>query len=284
MDCLGTGSIQLQLGEVKHAVEVAVVKQFNGPLLSWQDCITLGILPTTFPQQICTVKCQPTATSATSSEAPSSREKAQAHQQESSCQPVPSVDEPGQPPVWAPRNLVAARHGAPTAAERLEHLTVMKKTFSRVFDTSTLREISGGEMKIELTEDAVPFVISAARNIPFNWREEVKKQLDDLQEKGIIEPVHHPTAWCHPLVPVPKRSADGSVSGCTGCPEIDERLFRPHSNRNKMRPVHGLFSDVAPMQSDTLPHALRHATHQVVKGLGLDPSPRHLNVLDEGLL
>ena len=90
----------------------------------------------------------------------------------------------------------------------------MKKAFPRVFDTSVLREMSGGEMKIELTDDAVPFAITAARNIPFCWREEVKKQIDDLQEKGIIEPVNHPTEWCHPLVPVPKRSTDGSVTGC----------------------------------------------------------------------
>ena len=33
------------------------------------------------------------------------------------------------------------------------------------------------------------------------------------------------------------------------------------------------------MQSDTLLHALRHATHQIVKGLCLDPPLRHLNVL-----
>ena len=31
-------------------------------------------------------------------------------------------------------------------------------------------------------------------------------------------------------------------------------------------------------------HALRHATHQVVKGFCLDPSPHHLDVLDEYLL
>ncbi|XP_043240720.1 uncharacterized protein K02A2.6-like [Amphibalanus amphitrite] len=92
--------------------------------------------------------------------------------------------------------------------------------------------MSGGEMKIELIEDAVPFAISAARNIPFCWREEVKKQLDDLQEKGIIEPVYHPTEWCHPLVPVPKRSADGSVSGC--------RLTVDFTKLNKFvkRPTH----------------------------------------------
>ena len=31
-------------------------------------------------------------------------------------------------------------------------------------------------------------------------------------------------------------------------------------------------------------HALRHATHQVVMGFCLDPSPHHLDVLDEYLL
>ena len=59
MDCIGTCDIKLQLGEVKHAVEVAVVRQLNGPLLSWHDCICLGILPITFPQQICAVERQP---------------------------------------------------------------------------------------------------------------------------------------------------------------------------------------------------------------------------------
>ena len=50
---------------------------------------------------------------------------------------------------------------------------------------------------------------------------------------------------------------------------------------NKMGPVQDLFPDIAPMQSDTLSHALRHATHQVVKGLCLAPSPRHFDVLDD---
>ena len=56
MDCVGTCEIELQLGEVKHTVELAVVKQLNGPLLSWHDCISMGILPRTYIQQICTIK------------------------------------------------------------------------------------------------------------------------------------------------------------------------------------------------------------------------------------
>ena len=56
MDCIGTCEVELQLGEVKHTVEIAVVKQLNGPPLSWHDCISLGILPRTYTQQIRTIK------------------------------------------------------------------------------------------------------------------------------------------------------------------------------------------------------------------------------------
>ena len=143
-----------------------------------------------------------------------------------------STAESRQPPVWIPRSPAATCHGAPTAAERRGHLEEVKKVFPKVFDSSTLRKMSGGEMKIKLTKDAIPIAISSARNIPFCWREEVKKQLDDLQEKGIIESVHHPTEWYHPLVPVSKRSVDGSVSGC--------RLTVTFTKLNKFvkRPTH----------------------------------------------
>ena len=87
-------------------------------------------------------------------------------------------------------------------------------------------------MKIELTEDAVPTAVLTPRAIPFCWRDEVKTQLDELIEKEIIQPVNHPTIWCHPLVPVPKTPEDGSVSGC--------RLTVDFTKLNKFvkRPVH----------------------------------------------
>ena len=66
-------------------------------------------------------------------------------------------------------------------------------------------------MKIELTDDAVPFAVRTPRTIPFCWREEVREQFNDLVQKGVIEPVCHPTHWCHPLVPVPKTS-EGRLS------------------------------------------------------------------------
>jgi hypothetical protein len=64
-------------------------------------------------------------------------------------------------------------------------------------------------MKLELTDDTVTFAITTARSTPLCWREKDQRQIDGLQEK-----VNHPNEWCHTLVPVPKRSTDGSVTGC----------------------------------------------------------------------
>ena len=69
-------------------------------------------------------------------------------------------------------------------------------------------------MSIELTEDARPSAVSTARSIPFCWRDDIRRQLDELLEMDVIEPVEHPTEWCHPIVPVAKRSPDGTVAGC----------------------------------------------------------------------
>lgn len=212
MKCFGTCRIMLQLGSIKHTVEAAVVGRLNGPLLSWHDCIRLHILPDKFPEQIISsVQATPVDTEA----------------------PPEAPPRPAEPPKWNPRTVGAAARGIPSLSERQEHFSDMKKAFPKVFDTSApLREMSGGMMKIELTEDAVPFAVHTPRAIPFCWREEVREKLEELIQKDVIEPVNHPTAWCHPLVPVPKTSEDGSVSGC--------RLTVDFTRLNKFvkRPVH----------------------------------------------
>ena len=87
---------------------------------------------------------------------------------------------------------------------RKEHFAAMKRAFPRVFDvTSTLRK-----MTIQLTDDAQPAVISTARSIPFCWHGDIRRQLGEVLEKDVIEPVEHPTEWFHPIIPVAKRSPD----------------------------------------------------------------------------
>ena len=95
--------------------------------------------------------------------------------------------------------------GEPSSQQPAAYLKQLETAFPRVFDASTLREVDGGPMKITLTEDAKPFAITAARKIPFAWQEQVKKELDELERKGIIKEVEKPTECCHPIVVVAKK-------------------------------------------------------------------------------
>ena len=239
MQCFGTCNLTLQLGRVQHTVEAVVVKMLNGPLLSWHDSIKLGILPENYPQQIQSVTA---ATADGDVAGPAAEEDANPEEaDDDQSPPTPEVRVCREvkkttqkvPPRWNPETAGEASRGVPPLNERQEHFRQMKAAFPRVFDASgPLREMAGGTMKIELTADAVPFAARAPRTIPFCWRDEVREQLDDMLKKEVIEPVNHPTAWCHPLVPVPKRSEDGAVSGC--------RLTVDFTRLNKFvkRPVH----------------------------------------------
>ena len=227
MQCFGTCNITLQLGNVRHTVEAAVVQKLNGPLLSWHDSIKLRILPESYPQQLQSVRTTPSPAVSTDAERVTSRAR-------SSSRPEKQEEKTKmEPPKWIPKTVGAASRGIPSLNERHEHFKQMKTAFPKVFDTtSPLREMSGGLMAIELTDDAVPFALRTPRAIPFCWREEVREQLEDMIQKDVIEPVHHPTVWCHPLVPVPKTSEDGSATGC--------RLTIDFTRLNKFvkRPIH----------------------------------------------
>ena len=150
MDCIGTCGIKLQLGEVKHAVEVAVVRQLNGPLLPWHDCICLRILPSTLPQQICAVEHQP-ATKLTVSRRSRDQDEAQDEDdQEAGDLPGRSTAESSQPPVWIPRSPAATLSFRADCCRAARTSRKNEEDFPKVFDSSTLLEMSGGEIKIEL--------------------------------------------------------------------------------------------------------------------------------------
>ena len=268
MECIGTGSVTLQLGDVIRTVDVSVIRGLHSPLLSWHDCMELGILPPSFPAQIRQVSSGPPRRPApghrvTAVTPPVAPPPPAAGHRRTGTKPVPdsgaaslsvagagagqtvsvaaalgaaqeatsrqqaagtSPDTEMGPPVPQPERLAgtggaaSARQrtgGAPSAHQRKHQFEALKAEFPRVFDVqSTLRKMVGEPMRIELTDDAVPHALSTARNIPFCWRQDVREQLDDLLIKDIIEPVEHPTPWCHPIVPVAKRSPDGTVSGC----------------------------------------------------------------------
>ncbi|MPC17758.1 hypothetical protein E2C01_010622 [Portunus trituberculatus] len=72
----------------------------------------------------------------------------------------------------------------------------------------------------------------------------VVKELDELLNKGIIESVDYLMAWCHPIMPVPKKT-----SGVRLCVDLI-RL-----NRYVKRPVYPHFS-IRVTRNTTIPAAL----------------------------
>ena len=97
--------------------------------------------------------------------------------------------------------------------------------FSHVFnEESMLRIMTGKSMVIELTPDAGLFAVTTARPLPYSWRENIKKQLDDLLAKDIIAPVDYPTDWCHPMVPIPNKN--GGIRMCVDLTRLNKYVRR----------------------------------------------------------
>ena len=71
--------------------------------------------------------------------------------------------------------------------------------------------VRGASAKIQLKPNAVP-KFCKARPIPYALRDRVKKELDRMQQAGIIEPVQT-AEWAAPIVPVVK--SDGSIRICS---------------------------------------------------------------------
>ena len=83
----------------------------------------------------------------------------------------------------------------------------LMQKFSLVFD-GEVTAMEGETFTVSLTKGAKPFCMKAPRAIPFAYRDKLKKELDKLQQQGIIVPVTEPTKWCVPIVVTPKKGTD----------------------------------------------------------------------------
>ena len=89
-----------------------------------------------------------------------------------------------------------------------------------------LKPMDGPPVHIHLLKDAKPHAVSAARNIPVAWRDNVKKEIDDMVRRGIIEPLGDiPSDWCSPLVIVPKQNGQPRV--CVDYTMLNKQVHRP---------------------------------------------------------
>ncbi|KZS03640.1 Uncharacterized protein APZ42_033587, partial [Daphnia magna] len=181
-------------GDVTTEITIVICPEISGLLISWYDCITLGILPENYPMPIRRTQFKSVPDSGACSETPM-------------IVPTEYPDDPSDELTESVRKELVAE-------------------FAKVFDQSTgLRCMDGPEMVISLKDDAVPYYVNGVRPIAFADRPKVKQQLDELQDKGIIELVTEPSEWVAPLVVA--RKQDNSIRICVDHTKLNQHVHRP---------------------------------------------------------
>jgi len=97
-----------------------------------------------------------------------------------------------------------------TGSSTESHITTTEQIvqdFPSIFN-GEITTMEGELFTICLMEGAEPFCVKAPRSIPFAYREKLQKELDLLQQQGIIVPVTEVTEWCAPIVVTPKKGTD----------------------------------------------------------------------------
>ena len=98
--------------------------------------------------------------------------------------------------------------------------------YQDVFDSDKpLKAMAGEPVKIKPKKGAKPFKVNGPRPIPIPMRSEVKKLLDDLEAKGVIEKVTTPTDWVHPMTCV--RKSNGKLRLCVDLRQLNKHGERP---------------------------------------------------------
>ena len=81
-----------------------------------------------------------------------------------------------------------------------------------------------GEYHIHLKDDAKPFALSTPRRVALPLQPKVKKELQRMEQLGVISRVDDPTDWCAGMVVVPK--SDGKVRICVDLTKLNESVRR----------------------------------------------------------
>lgn len=164
---------------ISAKITITFSPDITGLLLSWYDCVSLGILHEDYPRPWRKQKTGTKINSVTS---------------------APRGEEPFVYTGFVPLNP------SPDDIQRIGD--DIANAFTAVFDqTGELNCMEGPDMIIELTDDAVPFYVNGSRPLPFADRPQVKQLLDEYVEKKIMVPVTEPSDWAAPLVVT--RKADG---------------------------------------------------------------------------
>ena len=103
----------------------------------------------------------------------------------------------------------------------LDTKETVKREFPNLFSGLGKME---GEYTIVLRPGAKPFSLSTPRRISLPLMPKVREELTRMEQQGVISKVEEPTAWCAPMVVVPKSS--GRVRICTDLTELNRSVMR----------------------------------------------------------
>ena len=206
------GSLHAELHLKGNATQawIDVHEDIPMPLLSYQACKELRLIPDRFPQPIAEVTHASVCVHVQDKEAPIT-----ASQQPVSLPPTPTPALP-------------FNDSTTPAQAKAFFLKEYKDVLMSRADllNSPLKPMAGPPMRIHLREDAQPFAIHTPRQIPLAFQEEVKKELQSMVAQGIIAPAgDNPSPWCHPLVAVAKPK--GGVRITTDLSKLNDQVSRP---------------------------------------------------------
>jgi hypothetical protein len=213
----------------------------KGLLLSWYDCVDLGILHENYPRPY---------------------KKQQLSTRIGAIDAIPPRSQPFIYPGLVPL-MPTAEH-----IQRIEG--DIAKEFTDVFDQSgSLNCMEGPEMVIELKDGAEPFYVNGARPILFADRPEVKRLLDEFEAKGIIVPVTEASDWAAPLVVT--RKADNSLRLVVDHTRLNRHVRRPtHPTRTPRDAVAEISGDARFFTTFDAANGYYH--------IPLHPSSQHLTI------
>lgn len=103
----------------------------------------------------------------------------------------------------------------------LDSTETVKREFPKLFSGLGKME---GEYTIVLKPGAKPFSLSTPCRISLPLMPKVKEELSRMEQQGVISKVEEPTAWCAPMVVVPKST--GKVRICTDLTELNKSVLR----------------------------------------------------------
>ena len=107
--------------------------------------------------------------------------------------------------------------------QQLGFVTINNDSFISKVTTPQLGDLGEATLRIDET---VPPKILPCRKVPLAIRDDVKKELDRLVEKGVLVPVTEPTEWVSQMAVVHKR--DGKLRICIDPQPLNAALKQEH--------------------------------------------------------